>query len=163
MWKSVKPFQISPLKLQLCSTTESLSKLIFFCYNLQLKYINHKKKDNFLLSYYHQNRMQMPNPLYLSKKVEKEIALSFCQGLLRLEQFGTKPSITLIRPMKTILFPMQGLMGLQQQAHHGIKSQLAAYIKNEKLKNISIMGHGMGGNLTHDLVAEFPLVSIHLF
>ena len=37
-----------------------------------------------------------------------------------------------------------------------VKNQLAAYIKNEKLKNVILIGHSMGGNLAIDLAAEFP-------
>lgn len=49
-----------------------------------------------------------------------------------------------------------GLAAIDTPWYPVVKNQLAAYIKNEKLKNVILIGHSMGGNLAIDLAAEFP-------
>jgi len=49
-----------------------------------------------------------------------------------------------------------GLEPIDTPWYGAIKKQLADYIKNEKLSNVTIIGHSMGGNLAIDLAAEFP-------
>ncbi len=47
-----------------------------------------------------------------------------------------------------------GLESIGTPWYDAIKQQLTTYIKNEKLSNITIIGHSMGGNLAIDLAAE---------
>lgn len=49
-----------------------------------------------------------------------------------------------------------GLESIDTPWYGAIKKQLADYIKNEKLSNVTIIGHSMGGNLAIDMASEFP-------
>jgi pimeloyl-ACP methyl ester carboxylesterase len=60
---------------------------------------------------------------------------------------------------KNYIVSYAGFNGLEPIAtpwYDAVKTQLVAYIKNEKLTNITIIGHSMGGNLAIDLAAELP-------
>ncbi|MBX2841458.1 MAG: alpha/beta hydrolase [Flammeovirgaceae bacterium] len=47
-----------------------------------------------------------------------------------------------------------GLKPIGTPWYSTIKAQLVAYVKNEKLSNITLVGHSMGGNLAIDLASE---------
>ncbi|HTE27782.1 alpha/beta fold hydrolase [Flavitalea sp.] len=49
-----------------------------------------------------------------------------------------------------------GLKAIDTPWYDAIKKQLADYIRNEKLSNITLIGHSMGGNLGVDIAAEMP-------
>jgi len=49
-----------------------------------------------------------------------------------------------------------GLEPIGTPWYDAIKKQLVAYIKNEHLSNVTIIGHSMGGNLAIDVAAELP-------
>jgi pimeloyl-ACP methyl ester carboxylesterase len=49
-----------------------------------------------------------------------------------------------------------GLKPIGMPWYQTIKKELLAYIRNENLKGIKVVGHSMGGNLAADLAAEMP-------
>jgi len=49
-----------------------------------------------------------------------------------------------------------GLESIGTPWYDAIKKQLTDYIKNEKLSNVIVIGHSMGGNLAIDLASELP-------
>ena len=49
-----------------------------------------------------------------------------------------------------------GLAPIDTPWYGAIKKQLADYIKKEKLSNVTIIGHSMGGNLAINMASEFP-------
>lgn len=50
-----------------------------------------------------------------------------------------------------------GLEPIGTPWYDSIKTQLIAYIKKEKLSNVTLIGHSIGGDLTIDLAAELPV------
>jgi pimeloyl-ACP methyl ester carboxylesterase len=52
-----------------------------------------------------------------------------------------------------------GFNGLEPIAtpwYEQLKNELVSYVKTEKLSNVTIIGHSMGGNLAIDIAAELP-------
>ncbi|MCK8522935.1 alpha/beta hydrolase [Aquimarina sp. D1M17] len=49
-----------------------------------------------------------------------------------------------------------GIAPIEMPWYNTIKNELIQYIKNQKLTNITVIGHSMGGNLATHLAAEIP-------
>lgn len=49
-----------------------------------------------------------------------------------------------------------GLSPIEFPWYEAVKKELVAYIKKEKLSDITLIGHSMGGNLAVDVAAALP-------
>lgn len=93
------------------------------------------------------------------EKSGKGSAVIFLPGFTTPGSIWNETIKNLDLPTQNHVVSYAGFNGLEPIAtpwYEQLKNELVSYVKTEKLSNVTIIGHSMGGNLAIDIAAELP-------